>query len=229
MLRVISYKVCPFVQRVTALLAAGNIPFEVEYISLRDKPRWFLEVSPTGQVPVLITAGGETLFESDAIVEYIDEVHRPLEAGISAEQRALDRAWSYQGAKHYLVQCSAMSSRDRQTLEARRERLDRAFARVEQQLGQGPFFKGGNISQVDIAWLPLLHRAALVTRERGFDFLANFPRVKAWQSALLELDIATRSVSADFDEVFRRAYLSESTFLGAGRDVTETDTAGCGG
>ena len=35
-------------------------------------------MSPTGQVPMLITEAGEALFESDAIVEYIEEVTPPL-------------------------------------------------------------------------------------------------------------------------------------------------------
>jgi len=36
MIKVISFKICPFVQRVTALLEAKKIPYEVELISLRE-------------------------------------------------------------------------------------------------------------------------------------------------------------------------------------------------
>lgn len=64
MLKVISFNICPFVQRVTALLAAKGIDYEIENISLKDKPQWFLENSPNGQVPVLITETGQALFES---------------------------------------------------------------------------------------------------------------------------------------------------------------------
>jgi glutathione S-transferase len=48
MIKVVSFKICPFVQRVTALLEAKNIPYQVEYISLSDKPQWFLDISPNG-------------------------------------------------------------------------------------------------------------------------------------------------------------------------------------
>jgi glutathione S-transferase len=41
-MKVISFKICPFVQRVTALLEAKNIAYEIEYISLSNKPQWFL-------------------------------------------------------------------------------------------------------------------------------------------------------------------------------------------
>ena len=79
MLKLISFKICPFVQRVTALLEAKNIPYEVEFISLRDKPEWFLDISPNGQVPVLVTEKGEALCESEAIIEYLEEAYAPLQ------------------------------------------------------------------------------------------------------------------------------------------------------
>jgi len=41
MLKVISFNICPFVQRVTALLAAKGIDYEIENISLKDKPQGF--------------------------------------------------------------------------------------------------------------------------------------------------------------------------------------------
>lgn len=92
MIKVFSFKICPFVQRVTALLEANKIPYEVEYISLKDKPQWFLEISPSGQVPVLVTESGQAVFESDAIIEYLNEIYPSLKPGISPEQRTLDRA-----------------------------------------------------------------------------------------------------------------------------------------
>jgi hypothetical protein len=64
-----------------------------------NKPQWFLDISPNGQVPVLMTEDKTVLFESDAIVEYLDDKYTPIEA-VSAEQKALDRAWSYQASKH---------------------------------------------------------------------------------------------------------------------------------
>lgn len=85
MLKIVSFKICPFVQRVTGALAAKGIPFEIEYISLKDKPQWFLDLSPIGQVPVLITESGTALFESDAIVEYIEDEYGSLEENVSNE------------------------------------------------------------------------------------------------------------------------------------------------
>ena len=223
MIKIISFKICPFVQRVTALLEAKHIPYSVEFIQLSDKPQWFLDISPNGQVPVLITEVGEALFESDAIVEYLDEIAPPLEAGISPEQRARDRAWSYQASKNYLVQCSAQRSVDAQTLAERAAKLGEAFARAERALAEGPFFKGKTLSNVDIAWLPLLHRASIIERHACYDFLARYPKVKAWQAAVLATGLAGKSVAADFEVAFTDFYLSDKTYLGTGSDCSSSD------
>lgn len=218
MIRVVSFKICPFVQRVTSTLEAREIAYEVEYIDLKNKPQWFLDISPNGQVPLLITESGKALFESDAIIEYIEEVYQPLEKNLSPEDKAFDRAWSYQASKHYLVQCSAMRSVDKETLAERTKNLGKAFSRVEKQLGQGPYFKANTLSKVDIAWLPLLHRAGIIKQHTGYDFLENFPKVQKWQTALLNTGIADRSVPEDFIEKFTGFYLSDGTYLGQGEN-----------
>ncbi len=222
MIKVVSSTICPFVQRVTALLEQKKIPYDIEYISLLDKPDWFLRMSPNGQVPILITESGAALFESDAIVEYLEEAYPALRPSTGAETRAIDRAWSYLATNNYLVQCAAQRSKDEDTLVERTEKLGKAFAKVEGALGKGPYFRGTEIGMVDIAWLPLLHRAALIERHTGYDFLAGYPLVKKWQRHLLETGLAEKSVADDFEGVFTGFYLSDATFLGNG-DATCCD------
>ncbi|KZL19420.1 Stringent starvation protein A [Pseudovibrio axinellae] len=230
MLKVISFKICPFVQRVTAMLEAKQMPYEIEYISLKDKPDWFLDISPNAQVPVLVTENGTALFESDAIVEYIDEIAPPLHPALTPEQKAVERAWSYQASKNYLVQCSTMRSRDEATLEERAPKLHTLFAKAERQVSGLGFFSSSKPGNVDMAWLPLLHRAAIVEKHSGYDFVKDFPAVKAWQKRLLETGLAEKSVSDDFEKMFSDFYLSDQTFLGAGKccDAPTTDSCKTG-
>ncbi len=214
MLKVISFTICPFVQRVTALLEAKGLPYEIEYSSLKDKPQWFLDLSPNGQVPVLMTESGQALFESDAIVEYIEDAYGPLNPLLTPEQKAINRAWSYLAAKHYLVQCSTQRSGDEITLNERSVKLEKAFATIEKALSDAHFFNTGEVGMVDIAWLPLLHRAVLIERHAGYDFLSGYPKLKRWQQHLLFTGLAEKSVATDFEEAFTDFYLSEQTFLG---------------
>ena len=213
-MKIVSFKICPFVQRVTALLEAKHVPYDIEYIDLSNKPAWFLAASPNGQVPILITDKGQVLFESDALVEYLDETTgNPISAS-DPVQKAQDRAWSYLASKHYLVQCSAQRSPDKQTLEESRAHLGTAFAKMEARLGEGPYCDGDSLGMVDIAWLPLLHRAAIIERYTDFDFLGAFPKVKHWQEAVLATEIAEQSVAEDFESRFTAFYLADTTYLG---------------
>ncbi|TFH91310.1 glutathione S-transferase family protein [Vibrio ouci] len=226
MLKVVSFKICPFVQRVTAALEAKQIPYEIEYINLKDKPQWFLDISPNGQVPVMVTESGTALFESDAIIEYIEDEYGPLEQDVTNEQRALDRAWSYLGSKHYLPQCGTMGSKDKATFEERAEKLIKAFQKAEKQLsGETKFFKSDQLSNVDMAWLPLLHRAAIVKAHSGYDFLCGLPNMQAWQKNILESGLVEKTVSEDFVQLFSDFYLS-NTYLADGKDVQAN--TGCG-
>ncbi|MCG8491299.1 MAG: glutathione S-transferase family protein [Sneathiellales bacterium] len=221
MIKVISFKICPFVQRVTALLEAKNISYELEYISLSDKPDWFLDISPNAQVPVLVTEEGTALFESDAIVEYLEEAYPPLRSEISLEEKAQNRAWSYLATKNYLVQCSAQRSPSREELQNRSQKLNRAFSAMEKQLGKGPYFSGDEMSLVDLSWLVLLHRADIIEKHSGYDFLESFPKMKRWQTAVLATGLQTKSVADDFKDAFSSFYLSESTFLGRGENTKD--------
>ncbi len=221
-MKVVSFKICPFVQRVTAMLEAKKITYEIEFISLSDKPQWFLDISPNGQVPVLITDHGTALFESDAIVEYLDEAYPALQPDLSPEEKATNRAWSYLASKNYLVQCGAQRSPDGPTLGERSEKLGQAFDKIERQLGDTPYFNGDSLGMVDIAWLTLLHRADIVEKNTGYDFIGDRPRLKAWQGNMMATGLAEKSVAPDFDEAFAKFYLSEETYLGRGGDPDDS-------
>ena len=45
-LKLVSFKACPFVQRVAITLQYKGIDYDIEYIDLADPPEWFLAISP---------------------------------------------------------------------------------------------------------------------------------------------------------------------------------------
>ncbi|MFA0425903.1 glutathione S-transferase domain-containing protein, partial [Vibrio sp. 10N.222.54.A1] len=138
-----------------------------------------------------------------------DDKYSPIEE-VSAEQKALDRAWSYQASKHYMPQCGTMGSKDKETFETRLANLQKSFQKAENKLGDSDFFKGDYISNVDIAWLPLLHRASVIKEGSGFDMLEGFPKVQKWQVALIESGLTDKTVPADFIEKFSGFYLTNN-------------------
>ena len=75
-LTLVSFDLCPYVQRAAIALAEKGVPFERLDVDLSAKPAWFLALSPLGKTPVL-SVDGEALFESAVICDYLDETLLP--------------------------------------------------------------------------------------------------------------------------------------------------------
>src|SRR6476659_7530869 len=91
-LKLISHKLCPYVQRAVIALTEKGVPFERRDIDLASKPDWFLRVSPLGKTPVLVV-GEVPIFESAVILEYLEETQpQPLHPA-DPLARAEHRAW----------------------------------------------------------------------------------------------------------------------------------------
>ena len=52
-IELISFKICPFVQRSAITLLKKGVDFKITYVDLQNKPDWFLAISPLGKVPVV--------------------------------------------------------------------------------------------------------------------------------------------------------------------------------
>src|ERR1700752_2402062 len=91
-LKLISHKLCPYVQRAVIALTEKGVAFERIDIDLANKPDWFLAISPLGKTPLLLV-GDVAIFESAVILEYLEETRaRPL---LPADplRRAEHRGW----------------------------------------------------------------------------------------------------------------------------------------
>ena len=75
----VSFDICPYVQRSVITLKHKKIDFKLTFIDLEKPPEWFNKISPLGKVPLLLVRNSESekptvLFESAPINEYLDEV-----------------------------------------------------------------------------------------------------------------------------------------------------------
>jgi glutathione S-transferase len=65
-IKLVSFLLCPFVQRSVILLEKKQIQYQLEYIDLDQPPNWFRQLSPMGKVPLMMV-NGEVLFEPKKI------------------------------------------------------------------------------------------------------------------------------------------------------------------
>ena len=63
----------PFVRRVAIALNHYGMPFERRILSVFQDFDEMLDINPLGKVPTLILPGGEHLYDSRAIIEYLEE------------------------------------------------------------------------------------------------------------------------------------------------------------
>lgn len=207
-LELISFKLCPFVQRAAIVLLEKGCDFDVTYIDLADKPDWFLEISPMGKVPVL-RVDDEVLFESAVIAEYLDETFPPRLHPEDPLQRARNRAWIEFSSEMLMDHFRMLKAADREDFDSRRMRLTEKLDTLERNLGTGPFFNGDNFSLADAAFAPGFMRLAETQRLHPLALLNEFPAIGRWSEALLGRDSVQESVVKDFPELFR-AYVKES-------------------
>src|SRR5450755_3399887 len=90
----VSFKTCPWVQRAAIVLREKKIEFEFRHIAPDNRPDWFLAISPHKKVPVLRIDDTVSLFESNAIAEYLDETIQPRLHPKDPVARAVNRAWT---------------------------------------------------------------------------------------------------------------------------------------
>ena len=203
-LTLISHHLCPYVQRAAIALAEKGVPFERVTIDLADKPGWFRELSPLGKVPLLKVEhedGSETvIFESAVILEYLEEtLPNPLHPADPLE-RARHRGWIEYGSA-ILGRLARFYSAPGPTALANEAReLAAMFARVEAELGDGPWFAGARFSLVDAVYGPILRYFDVIDEFGDFGILSGKPKIAAWRKALAQRPSVRDAVMPDYPE-----------------------------
>ena len=195
------------------VLRAKNIIFDVTYIDLRDKPDWFLAISPHGKVPVLqvggsVAEGGVALFESNAIAEFLEDAESPALHPADLLARAKNRAWTdfvptFAGGLSGLYYAKSEEGAQERT-EVAQTRLAKLEAALEERDNEGPYFNGPDLSLVDAAYAPFLQRFAHVEKWLQTGLLESYPRLSAWAEALLASEVVKGSVPENFFTEFNR-------------------------
>ena len=208
----ISFKRCPFVQRTAIMLLEKGIDFDITYIDLNNPPDWFRAISPFGKVPVLRCCD-TVLFESAVINEYLDETHTPSLHPTDPLQRAHNREWIEFGSNLNLEVIGVMMAKNQNEFAAKREQAMQSLARVEQQLGDGPYFNGAEFSLVDAAYAPTLQRVSILREQFQIDLLEDLPKLRAWWTTLAARDSVQRSAPPDLDQIYIDAIHKSGGYL----------------
>jgi len=213
MYKIISFGICPFVQRSIITMNYKKVPYEVKYIDLANKPDWFLKISPTGKVPVLETENG-VIFESAVINEYVDEVSNGSLLPSDPYKRAQERAYiELSSAVIWSYFNTAIASNEESYLKSKIE-LENNLVSLLSKFN-GPFFRGKEFSLVDAAAIPGLQRILLT--ENLYEDLKlsqeNKDKFQDWIQSSSSLKEVEESVPSSFVNDYKSYLVKRSSYI----------------
>lgn len=212
-LHLVSFHLCPYVQRAVITLLEKDIPYELTYIDLSNKPDWFRSISPLGKVP-LLKVDDEVLFESAVICEYLDEITPGSLHPSDPLQKAKHRSWIEFGSSILSSIAGFYNALDKATFEQKRDELTQKFSWIEQNLGNGAYFAGKEFSLVDAVYGATFRYFDVFEKIADFGIFADTPKVKNWRKLLQARSSIQHAVVEDYPDRLltflqqRNAYLS---------------------
>ena len=201
-LRLISHKLCPYVQRAVIALTEKGVPFERVDVDLANKPDWFLKISPLGKTPVL-QIGEVAIFESAVILEYLEETKpKPLHPA-DALRRAEHRGWIEFSSAVLTDIAGLYAAPDEAAFQAKAIQLKARFARLESRVAASPWFDGEAFSLVDAAFGPVFRYFDVFDEIGDFGILAGKPKLAGWRTALAARPSVRSAVSSEYPALLR--------------------------
>lgn len=224
-LRLVSYATCPFVQRAEFVLLYKALPHEITYIDLRDKPAWFLAISPRGKVPVLVV-DEKAIFESQAICEFLEETCPlpPLMSQIPF-YRARDRAFFTYVSEDIFPPVGALTkSADADAFASARGKLEERLGRLQEELGDRSWLSGdgSRLGMVEVAIAPSFSRLALLARRGLYSLPPSLSAVRAWGERILAVPAVPQSVPDDWEERLLANWRKNHAWILGGADEGPT-------
>ncbi len=211
-LELVSFKICPFVQRSIIALNQKGIAYTLTHINPQETPDWFKAISPLGKVPVLVV-DGTPVFESAVILEYLDEVYPPALHPADPLEKARQRAWVEFCSELLGRQHRMLTAQDEAGFNEARESLQQGLQRLDTVLAeQAPYFAGEQFHLVDCVYAPLFMRLALLKQSYALE-IALSTRMQAWSDALLALDAVKTSVVEEFPMVFANFLKAQDGYI----------------
>lgn len=203
--QLVGYPLCPFVQRVLIALNYKKVAHELTWLDPHGElPDWFNAWSPLGKVPVMKVSERDVLFESLAIVEFIEEEHPEHSLYESCPiSRAKDRAWAGVAGELYGPQYMSMRTKTVEDADQYFDALKATLVILENEKNSDTrYFSRDQFSLVDLVLAPMFARFVIVDELRSGDLLSGFPKLAALRDTLLNEPFIAPMIDREWKENF---------------------------
>jgi glutathione S-transferase len=201
-LKLISFALCPYVQRSVITLIEKNVPYDIEYIDLDNPPSWFYDVSPLEKVPVLLV-DDQALFESMPICEYLDEITPGSLYPDDPFARAQNRGWIEFGNELLRAGFTYSTTDDELTYKQNLMTVKDRLETLEEFFEGGPFFNGETFSLVDAVYAPIFRNLQSLEEMHSQELFEDAPTIAEWSQNLLQRPSVVNAVKPSFKDDFR--------------------------
>lgn len=198
-LKLISFTLCPYVQRAMIVLNEKNVSFDIEYIDLDAPPPEFYDISPLEKVPVLLV-NEKPLFESMVICDYLDETTEDSLYPSDPFEKAQNRSWLEFGNEILGTTYSFMNESDAKKFNHLKETLIDRFEILEEEIEIGKYFNGDNFAMIDAVYAPIFRYHQQIAKFKDYEIFEDAANVKAWGDRLLERQSVKDSVPDSYEE-----------------------------
>ena len=183
----------PFTRRVAITLNIYRVPFEQQALSGFENRAEVRTSNPLGRIPALVLDSGETLIDSNAIIDHLDEVYghdQPLTPRSGSDRRAvLKVAAMMMGACEKCLHAAYERNR-RPPEKIHQPWIDDCMAQVRNALvaveniidPKAPYLLFDRLTQADVTAVI----AERLARGRGIDTDLQTPRLRALTKGLAE-------------------------------------------
>ncbi len=201
-LTLISFPICPYVQSSVILLNYTQLEYNIKYIDITNKPDWFLEISPTGKVPVL-QVDNEVIFESEVINEFLNDYSNAGLLPSDALEKAKYRAWVlyWKEVLQDMTKLFFSGSEDEFYL-AKNNFFDKLKS-LEENISSKRYFDEKGFGMVDVYFGVIFYRLSKfdsLWEDNTFDEL---PKISKWASNLVSIQHIIDSVPEWFEDKFK--------------------------
>jgi glutathione S-transferase len=183
-----SYRRCPYAMRARMALKIADIDVEIREISLRDKPKQMLKVSPKGTVPVLVLDDGKVIDESlDIMLWAVSQQDAARWLSVDAEiamQLIKENDTSFKSALDAYKYPERYPDK---TQIAHRKNGEVFLISLENKLSQTPYLFGDRASFADVAIFPFVRQFAAV--DSAWFNQSPYDHLRDWLNQWLASDL----------------------------------------
>jgi len=200
-LELIGHKLCPYVQRVVILLQEKQLNYTRIDIDLADKAK-LRQLSVTAKVPLLLIDTDKSLFESQVICTYLDEISVGSMLPEDPYERARQSAWMVL-ANEVLHAIANIIYRDKsfEKMTASLKKITVHFILIERQLDGSGYFSNAEFFLIDALYATIFRYFEVFVMPASIDPFHNLTKLNRWRKLLAQRSSVQNAVPDNYAEL----------------------------